>query len=158
VVRPLASVVALTVVYYLLPSDRGLSGWTLVWLVAELCLVAAVIGWQIGRILRARYPALQGVEALALSVPLFLLAFAHVYVLLAHDVPGSFTEPMTRTDALYFTITVFATVGFGDIAPVTQAARILVTSQMIGNVLVIGVALRVVVLAVRRGRQPNRSG
>ena len=31
--------------------------------------------------------------------------------------PSSFGEPLTRSDALYFTITIFATVGFGDINP-----------------------------------------
>ena len=29
---------------------------------------------------------------------------------------------MTRTDALYFVVTVFATVGFGDITPVSETA------------------------------------
>ena len=29
--------------------------------------------------------------------------------------PGAFTERMNRLDSLYFVITVFATVGFGDI-------------------------------------------
>jgi hypothetical protein len=153
VVRPSLSVGALTVVYYVLPADRWLSDWTLVLLVLELCLVVVVIAWQIRLILRGKYPILQGIEALALSVPVFLLVFANVYFLLAHNVAGSFTTPLTRTDALYFTVTVFATVGFGDIAPVTQAARLLVTGQMIGDLLVIGVALRVVLLAVQRRRQ-----
>jgi len=153
VVRPLLSVVALTAVYYLLPADRRLSGWTLVLLIVELCLVVAVIVWQIRLIVRANYPVLQGIEALALIVPLFLLIFAHVYFLLAHNVPGSFSTPLTRTDALYFTVTVFATVGFGDIAPVTQTARLLVTGQIVGDLLVIGVALRVVLFAVQRGRR-----
>ena len=37
---------------------------------------------------------------------------------------GTFTEPLTRTDAQYFTVTIFATVGFGDITAVTQTARV----------------------------------
>jgi voltage-gated potassium channel len=153
VVRSLLSAGALTVVYYLLPVDRRLSVWTLVLLVAVLAIVVVVIVWQVRLIMRARYPTLQGVEALALAVPLFLLVFANVYFLLALNQPGSFTAPLTRTDALYFTVTVFATVGFGDIAPVSQTARILVTGQMIGNLLVIGVAIRVIMLAVQRSRQ-----
>lgn len=158
VVRPLLTVAALTAVYFLLPADRRLSGWTLVLLIAELALVAVIIVWQVRLILNARYPTLQGIEALALAVPLFLLTFAHVYYLLEHDLPGSFTTSLTRTDALYFTVTVFATVGFGDIAPATQAARILVTVQMIGNLLVVGIALRVILVAVQRGRRRKESG
>ncbi|MFI6024720.1 potassium channel family protein [Amycolatopsis magusensis] len=98
------------------------------------------------------FTGLQGIQALALTAPLFLLIFANGYHLLAHHVPGSFTEPLTRTDALYFAVTVFATVGFGDLAPVTQTARVLVTVQMVGNLLVLGVAPRVIVTAVRRTR------
>jgi voltage-gated potassium channel len=37
---------------------------------------------------------------------------------------------MTHTDALYFTVTVFATVGFGDITARTDTARLLVTVQI----------------------------
>ena len=60
---------------------------------------------------------------------------------------------MTRTDALYFTVTVFATVGFGDIAANTEAARLVVTGQMIADLIIIGLGVRVIVGAVRRSRQ-----
>lgn len=155
--RTLLTVTALLTVYYLLPVDRSLSGWTVVLLVVELAVVVALVGWQTRVILRSRYPLLQGAQALALTVPLFLLVYANVYYLLEHNLAGSFTESLTRTDALYFAVTVFATVGFGDIAPVSQAARVLVTTQMVGNLLVLGVALRVILEAVRRRRDlmPN---
>lgn len=153
VARPVVTVAAMVFAYYLLPVDRKLTGWTLAGLAGGLCLVVVMVAWQFRLIVRAPYPTLQGVEALALTVPLYLLIFANVYFLLEANVPGSFTEPLTRTDALYFVVTVFATVGFGDISPVTNAARLLVTSQMVGNLLLIGVALRVIVTAVRRGRQ-----
>ncbi|MFL6120141.1 potassium channel family protein [Actinophytocola sp.] len=153
VARPLLTTTALVVVYYLLPVDRRLLGWGLVLLISELCLVVAVIVWQTRLILRANYPTLQGIEALALAVPLYLLVFANVYYLLALEHPGSFTEPLTRTDALYFGVTVLTTVGFGDITPLTQTARALVTGQMVGNLLVLGVALRVILTAIERGRR-----
>ena len=63
---------------------------------------------------------LRVVETLSLSVPLFLLAFAALYFVTAYDTPASFSEALSRTDALYFTVTVFASVGFGDIAPVSE--------------------------------------
>jgi voltage-gated potassium channel len=150
--RPALTVVTLLVAYYLLPVDRPVGGWTVVLLVAELGVVVAVVVWQTRVILRARYPGLQGVQALALTVPLFLLVYANVYFLLGHNVAGSFTESLSRTDALYFAVTVFATVGFGDIAPVSETARVLVTTQMVGNLLVLGVALKVILEAVRRSR------
>lgn len=153
VVRPLLTVVALTAAYFLLPVDRPLDGGPLVALIVGLCLVVVVVLWEARVILRSRYPTLQGVQALALTASLFLLLFANVYFVLEHNLPGSFTAPLTRTDALYFVITVFATVGFGDISPVTQIARVLVTAQMLGDLLVIGVALKVIVTAVERGRE-----
>jgi hypothetical protein len=68
---------------------------------------------------------------------------------LASATPGAFTEPVNRTGALYFTLTVFSTVGFGDIAPVTQPARVAVMVQMVADLLVLGVLLRAVTGAVR---------
>ena len=46
---------------------------------------------------------------------------------------GNFSQPLNHTDALYFTVTVFATVGFGDITATTEAARLVVTGQMIAR-------------------------
>ena len=57
------------------------------------------------------------VEALAAAIPLFLLAFAAAYLRMADADTGAFSEPLSRIDALYFTITVFSTVGFGDRIP-----------------------------------------
>ena len=59
---------------------------------------------------------------------------ATAYLLLQHSMPTSFTEPITRTDALYFSVTVFTTVGFGDISAKTETARIVMTIQMILDV------------------------
>ena len=150
VVRPAATVGVLLLVYYRLPMDQPEDGFTLLRLVAGLLLVLVVFWWQIRMIGRAAHPGRQGVQALALVVPLFLLVFAQACFLLARHQPGSFTVPLSRTDALYFVVTVFATVGFGDIAPVSQSARVLVTVQMIGNLLLVGVALKVILAAVRR--------
>ena len=73
---------------------------------------------------------------------------------------GTFSQPMTRTDALYFTVTVFSTVGFGDITAVTEAARVLVTGQMIAGIVIVGLGARIIVDAVKRGqqRQPMQAG
>jgi voltage-gated potassium channel len=62
---------------------------------------------------------------------------------------------LTRTDALYFTVTVFTTVGFGDIVATTQVARLVVTVQMILDLVVLGLGVRVFLGAVQRGRQQH---
>ena len=115
-------------------------------------LAVVVLGiLQIRAILRARYPAVQAVEALAVAVPLFLLLFAAGYSLMSTASPGAFTEPMDRTDAIYFTVTVFATVGFGDITPKTGGMQLLVTAQMLLNLAVLGLVIRLLTSAAKRG-------
>ena len=97
---------------------------------------------------------MKAVDALAVTAPLFLLLFAAAYFLMAADDPSNFTvETLTRTDSLYFTVTIFSTVGFGDISPASQAARILVTAQMILDLIVLGLGIRILVGAVDVGRQ-----
>ena len=151
--RILLTVTGLVVLYYLLPLERGFQGPSLLRLMGGLLGVGLLVAWQVRAILRARHPALRAVEAIALSLPLFLLLFAATYVLLAGTEAGSFTEPLSRTDGIYFAVTVFATVGFGDISPVTEVARVLTTLQMVGDLVLIGLVLRIFLIAVNHGRR-----
>jgi voltage-gated potassium channel len=112
----------LVALYYLLPLDHIPKNVPLI-LAAGLLIMLAVTVWQVRAIIRARYPALRAVEALAATVPLFLLLFASAYFTMARTNPVSFSiHSLTRTDALYFTGTAFSTVGFGDITAVSQPA------------------------------------
>jgi hypothetical protein len=87
-------------------------------------------------------------------LPLFLLLFASSYVTMASTNAANFNvHSLTRTDALYFTVTVFSTVGFGDITAVSQTARLVVTAQMLLDLLVLGLVVRAFVGAVQLARQ-----
>ena len=87
-------------------------------------------------------------------MPLFLVLIAATYFLMAQSDPANFnTHTLTRTDALYFTVTIFSTVGFGDITATSQNARLLVTAQMILDLVILGLGVQVVIAAVRIGRQ-----
>jgi voltage-gated potassium channel len=66
--------------------------------------------------------------------------------------PDSFNEAITRTDAIYLTVTIFATVGFGDIVATSQLARIGVTIQMIADMVLIGFIARVLLGTIQRRR------
>ena len=66
---------------------------------------------------------------------------------------SNFGEKLTHTDALYFTITVFTTVGFGDITAKTEGARLLVTGQMIVDLIILGIGAKIILGVVKRGRQ-----
>jgi hypothetical protein len=49
---------------------------------------------------------------------------------MSHTSSSNFSvHALTRTDSLYFTVTVFATAGFGDISPASQVARLVVTAH-----------------------------
>ena len=159
-VRPALTCVALVLAYYLLPMDTRLGEASILWLVVGLVAVTVLIAVQIQQIARSPRPRIRAIQVLATSLPLFLLLFAAAYFLMGRADHADFTQPLTRTDSLYFTVTMFSTVGFGDIAPVSEAARIVSTVQMLGDLALVGFAARVVVGAVQMGlrRQASRPG
>ena len=152
-VRSLLTVGALLVVYYELPLKRTFGAGTITVFVVGLLLLTVLVALQVRSIIRSPYPALRAVESLALTIPLFLLIFAVVYQVLSTTDASSFSQPLNRTDALYFVVTVFATVGFGDITAVSQVARVLVTVQMVCDLLLIGLVIRAIVTAVQRSHR-----
>ena len=153
VLRVAASIAVVVALYYLLPFDRSATGVAVLLLVAGLVMFVGLVVFQVRAILASQFPVLRAIEALATSVPLFVALFASSYFVMARLSPGSFTTPLTRTDALYFTVTVFSTVGFGDITAKTEAARLVVTGQMIADLVILGLAIKAITSAVRRGRQ-----
>jgi voltage-gated potassium channel len=143
----------LVVLYFTLPITGSLDGSAALLLALGLLGLAGVITWQVRAVLQSRYPGLRAIEALASAIPLFLLLFAAAYLRMADADAGAFSEPLSRTDALYFTITVFSTVGFGDITPKTDLARVATMVQMLGDLLAVGLVLHVMVGAVKAGMQ-----
>ena len=146
--------VVLVALYFLLPLDRIDSVPLEVSLAVALLVLLGVSIWQVRAITRAAHPGVRAIGALAITAPLFLLLFAAAYFLMAQADPANFsTHTLTRTDALYLTITIFATVGFGDISATSQTARLLVSTQMILDLLVIGLGIKVFIGAAQHARQ-----
>jgi voltage-gated potassium channel len=157
VLRGLLVTTALVVLYYLLPLDRPLDTSTTVRILIGLLVFAGVTVWQVKAIAGSRYPGLRAAEALGFIIPFYLLLFASTYFLLERASAANFTQPLTRTDALYFSVTVFTTVGFGDIAAKSETARVVLIIQMLADLVLLGAGARVLLGAVNRGRQ-QRSG
>ena len=130
--RALATTIVVVAAYYLLPLDN-LAGISLgVALAVGLLALTAVVAYQVRAIIRHPHSAVRAIEALAATVPVFLVLFAATYFMMEQSNPGNFNiDSLTRTDSLYFTVTVLATVGFGDISAASQAARVAVMAQMI---------------------------
>ncbi len=143
----------LVVLYFTLPLTGSLDDSAAVLLVVGLLVFAGVVTWQVRAVLGSRYPGLRAIEALASAIPLFLLVFAVEYLRMADADGGAFSEPLSRTDALYFTVTVFSTVGFGDITPKTDLARVATMVQMLGDLLAVGLVLHFMLGAVKAGLQ-----
>lgn len=156
VVSALGAVVTaavLVALYYLLPLD-DLSGASAVsGLILGIVVFVALISWQVWRILRSDHPGSRALEGLFVAVPLFILLFATAYYLMGRAEPKDFTEALSRTDALYLTVTIFSTVGFGDISPQGETARLVVAGQMILDLIVLGVGIKIILGAVRRSKE-----
>ena len=104
----------------------------------------AVLLFEIRGITKARHPMLQAGVAMAVVIPLFLIFFAWIYLNLSNSNARNFAGVLTHVSALYFTVTVFSTVGFGDITPHTDLARLMVTIQMVADLAVIAIVVRVI--------------
>ena len=144
--------VALLIVvgYFVLPMTN-LSGDTVAWLGLGLAGFGVLLVWQVREIIRSPFPRARAAGALITSVPLFFALFSVTYFVMSRTQPDNFNEPLTRLDAAYFTVTVFATVGFGDIVAVSQPARTVVLVQMLGDLLIVGLVARVLLKAVQAG-------
>ncbi|CAB4943884.1 MAG: hypothetical protein F2840_05455 [Actinobacteria bacterium] len=129
----------------LVPVDPHLNVWIPI---AMGCVMLAAFAWyfrlQLRRIHRARYPRVQATEALVLLVAMFLAFFSVTYYAMSLAEPASFSEDLDQFSAFYFTVTVLATVGFGDITPVTIPARSVAMVQMGFDIAFIAVAVRIV--------------
>lgn len=155
--RVLASTAALVLLYYRAPLDRPIDDASVLSVLALLlALLAVLVAVQVRAIVRSQTPGLRAVEGLAVTIPLLVLSFATTYFLMSNGSPSTFSEPLSRTDALYFALMVFSTVGLGDISPVTEIGRVAVTIHMAVNVLVVGVGIRVVTSAVQQTRGLKR--
>ncbi|WP_227984184.1 potassium channel family protein [Nocardia spumae] len=155
--RTSGTTIVLVALYFLLPFHHLDELGPLLGLCGGLVLVVVLIVWEAKRILAARYPGLRGAEAMTVIAVAFILMFATIYVLMSSVAPDGFTAPLTRVDALYFTVTVLGTVGFGDIAATSQAARVVVTVQILADLALIGAGVRVLIAAVQRGRAAQAS-
>jgi voltage-gated potassium channel len=125
-----------------LAVGRGLDVATVAEISAACAVLVVVIALQIRTITRSEHPNIRAAEALAFTIPVYLLLFAAIYFLMARALSTNFTESLTRTDALYFSVTVFTTTGFGDISAKSEAARLVVTLQMLLDLLLLGLVVR----------------
>lgn len=150
--RAVIATIVVVTAYFVLPLDLLTDLAPAITLPLALVAFGALMVFQVRAIMASPYPGLRAVEALAISLPLFLVIFSATYYVMGAAEPTWFSESLSKLDALYFTVTVFATVGFGDIAATSPPARVAVTVQMLADLIVLGVGVRVLTGAVREAR------
>ncbi|MCX5390557.1 potassium channel family protein [Streptomyces sp. NBC_00094] len=137
----LSGLTVLIAAYFTLPlsvfrPSRPVFSW--VTFVVILTILAILLLKQIRSVLvddQSGRPAL----GIPLLVGLSLVIFATAYLTLSRQ-HGEFDGLATRTDALYFTVITMSTVGYGDVAPTGQTARLVVTLQIVYNFVFIAAA------------------
>lgn len=149
--RVLVTALGMLVLYAVVPVPGSSGAAALLGMIGGLLVFICLVGWQLGAIVRAEHPTLRAIEVVAFLLPFILVVFAFTYLALSRADPASFSEHLDRVDAMYFTVSTVATVGFGDITPASAGARILTTFQMLFNLTLIAGLVRLVVLATRTG-------
>lgn len=129
----------------------------LVLLLIGAVIYTFVLSWQFKRVVKSKRPGLIAAEALIVSAGLFIAIFSAIYVILEGDNPGSFSEPIDHFTAAYFTLTVLATVGFGDITAKSDTARLIVMAQMALGLGFLAVIIKVFTSAAQRAIQARNS-
>ncbi len=151
VVRLLLGLAFILVVMNLVPDapDQRMATPVIV-AIGGIVLYSLYFRHQLRGVYRARYPNLRAAEALILVAAMFLALFSIGYVLLSQLEPQSFTEVLDNFTAYYFALTVLATVGFGDITPVTTLARSVTMVQMALDLAFVAVLIKVMGGAAKR--------
>lgn len=148
--RPVG-VIATTLLFYSLFPIDGVAAPVAVATMAGIGLVGILVVFarQMSRVSRADRPIVAALEAVCLVFGMFIVLFALLYGAISQGNPDAFTQEIDKVSGIYFTMTVLATVGFGDISAVSDPARILVTIQMVLGMVLIGTAFKALSFTAR---------
>ncbi|WP_018501630.1 potassium channel family protein [Parafrankia discariae] len=129
--------------FYALPVYGGGTGRWLPLRVGLFVLALIVTGCLLARqVVSTRHVSVPRARAqwLFAGICVTVVLFATAYYALAVGASAQISGIRTKTDALYFAVTVLTTVGFGDVHATGQAARGVVTVQMAFDVLFVATA------------------
>ena len=149
------------VLFFVVPvRNHGSPGRLALEVVVSLAAVL-VIGWLVvGELIGEWRGDTRGLTGrhLGLMFEFVLLIFALTYYTLSVYSHREMAGIHTRLDALYFTTTTMATVGFGDIHPVGQLARGITTIHVGFDVLFAAALVRLINVRVSRAVQNAPGG
>ena len=160
--RAALALTGVVVAYYAIPVGEVPSRWDI--LLASVGLLAGlgVLVWVTVRQLRVLEKYQAGdptvrLDVLALVIFVVVPLFALGYFALEQGDSGQFAELQTKTDALYFTMSTLGTVGFGDVHATGQLARVLVTIQIVFDLVFVAALVSVLTTQFRARAAERRS-
>ena len=144
------TVVGLVAVYAAAPLSGRNRAWGVVVGLAAMTAVIPLLVRRIRAVLATDKPVAEAIAALIMTSTLIVVGSASAYFSLESSRPGQFRGLETKLDAAYFAVVVMSTIGFGDIAPTGQAARLLTTLHIVVTVSLVGAAVRLLGWAARQ--------
>jgi hypothetical protein len=153
--RAVLLLAAATALYLLVPTGFAPQRTIIVATVFVLGIAGAtvLIVWQVRSYRRAAASGQAQLLGLLTAVYASVLFFALTYLVLGAGDPNEIADLQTHVDALYFSMSIVSTVGFGDVHAVGQTARAIVCLQIGFDLLFISLALA----AVKSAGMPGRS-
>lgn len=113
---------------------------------ARVAVDAALVVLAIVLLMRwtatASDPVLRTAEGLLIIMPLIVVSFATTYLQVSAADDQAFSELLDHVSALYFTVVTMTTVGFGDITPSSDVARVAVTIHIVVTAVLFGVVIQ----------------
>ena len=144
------TVVGLVAVYAAAPLSGRNRAWGVVVGLGAMTAVIPLLVRRIRAVLATDRPVAEAIAALVMTSTLIVVGSASAYFSLESSRPGQFRGLETKLDAVYFAVVVMSTIGFGDIAPTGQAARLLTTLHIVVTVSLVGAAVRLLGWAARQ--------
>ncbi|WP_165977280.1 potassium channel family protein [Nonomuraea diastatica] len=144
--RTAGAIMVIVGLYFVVPMPWAQAEADRTALRAVVCLAGlAVVTWlltrQVKRALRPDRLVAEQMAVLLTIVTVVVVFFAAAYLVMADQ----FTGIRTRLDALYFSVTTLGTLGYGDVVPVGQGAKVAVIVQVVFDLIIVTSALTIVV-------------
>lgn len=154
VVRILVVTVLLSVLYVFIPLENERAWLGLVIGLAALIGIAPFAVRRAVAVSHSPTPMLAAAEAILVVAAMLIFGFSSVYLAINRD--GTQLAGLdTRIDAVYFTVATLSTVGYGDVHANGQLARGVVTLQILFDLSLLAVSVKLLLGAARKGRTPT---
>lgn len=148
--------VGVLLAYFLVPVDEQNAPAGIVIGVLVAIMGLAGVAWIVADEVQRAERRLRPVH-LMLALELVVVLFALIYFVLAMRSPAEFSGLHTRLDALYFSLTTVATVGYGDVNAAGQLARSIVSAQLVFNLAFVAALVGLFQGSLADGRENRRT-